>query len=100
MWLFEEFPDIKNDFIALLNYSIDDITPEESELSVFTKNNEQSTDTDLGKKLLNIQAGKEQFQEYEKVCTEILKYVLGDYLQLWERQEVSTVMKGKNNSHK
>ena len=37
----------------------------------------------------HIAAGKEQYKAYENICVEILKYILGDYLTLWESQESS-----------
>ena len=37
-------------------------------------------------RLADIPAGQEQFQKYESFCTDILQYVLGDYLSLWEAQ--------------
>ena len=36
-----------------------------------------------------IQSGGESFREYENICTEILKNVLGEYLGLWAVQERS-----------
>ena len=41
----------------------------------------------LKEKLQRIKPGLEQYQQYEDVCVEILKYVLGDYLTLWNVQE-------------
>lgn len=31
--------------------------------------------------------GTEQWRQYEEICIEILKYILGDYLTLWYEQE-------------
>lgn len=39
--------------------------------------------------MLQTPPGREHFSLYESVCTDILKYVLGDYLTLWKRQELS-----------
>ena len=47
----------------------------------------RTEDESLKEKLLKIKPGTEQWQQYEKVCIEILKYVLGDYLTLWYAQE-------------
>ena len=38
-------------------------------------------------RLRHIKPGLEQFQEYEQFCVDILKYTLGEYLTLWQRQE-------------
>lgn len=89
LWVFDEFQDIKNDFIALLNYTTDHMKQEKPELFVFDEKKEPSPENAWKKKLLSVQAGRQHFQEYEAVCTEILKYVLGEYLTLWAPQKES-----------
>lgn len=90
IWLFEDFPDIKNDFIAFLEHSPENITPQAPDIEILQRPTEQiPTELDLKERLLKIVPGVEQFQDYESLCTEILKYVLGDYLTLWEAQETS-----------
>ena len=44
-------------------------------------------DLSLKERLQRIEPGRKQYQEYEAVCIEILKYVLGDYLTLWYVQK-------------
>lgn len=99
LWLFEEFPVVKNEFVALLNYSIDAIAPkkpefyifegteEEPEYPVFEGTEEKSESDELKEKLRKIKPGKEQWQQYEEFCKKMLIYVLGDYLALWQSQE-------------
>lgn len=91
LWLFDKFADIKNDFIASLDYAIEHIEPKPPIPDVFqgVSNASEEKREKLGwkEKLLRIAPGREQFQEYEAACIEILKYVLGDYLTLWEAQE-------------
>lgn len=87
LWLFEEFIKIKNEFIALLNYSTEIIEPEKPEPYIFDKIGNESEDGSLKEKLLQIKSGTEQWHQYEGVCIEILKYTLGDYLTLWYEQE-------------
>lgn len=89
LWIFDEFQDIKNEFIALLNYTVDNIEPEVPVPFVFAEKKEPSPEDIWKKKLLSVKAGREHFREYENTCTEILKYILGDYLTLWEQQEES-----------
>lgn len=90
LWLFEEFPDIKNEFIAFLEYSTENTEPKAPDIDVLQRPAEQKpTELDLKERLLKIVPGTVQFQDYEELCTEILKYVLGDYLTLWEAQETS-----------
>lgn len=90
LWLFDSFSDIKNEFIASLDFSIDHIEPT-SPIPFFLQNKGEAIQEEPSwkKKLLSIKPGHEHFHDYELLCTEILKYVLGDYLTLWETQEKS-----------
>ncbi|MEH2929697.1 hypothetical protein VSQ48_07255 [Candidatus Ventrimonas sp. KK005] len=87
LWLFEDFIKIKNEFIAFLNYSTEIVEPEKPELYIFDEIEKESEDGSLKEKLLQIKAGTEQWRQYEEICIEILKYILGDYLTLWYEQE-------------
>lgn len=87
LWIFDEFAEIKNEFVALLNYSVEAIQPEEPAPPIFRKPEEKPECNRLKEKLERIKPGKEQYQEYQDLCVEILKYVLGDYLTLWDIQE-------------
>ena len=90
LWIFEEFPDIKNEFVAYLEYSTEQIIPEAPEPGMFWAFSEsQKKEPDLKEKLIKITPGQKHFREYEDACVEILKYILGDYLTLWEIQEPS-----------
>lgn len=90
LWLFEKFPDIKNEFIAFLEYSPDQIDPQPPIPELFRELSEQKKQApDLKERLLKIVPGNEMFRDYELTCIEILKYVLGDYLTLWSEQEPS-----------
>lgn len=111
LWLFSRFEDIKNEFVALLDYAIGDIEPVPPALNVFPEGSTASQEplrqdsqtesettsevageikresTDWKGRLQDIEPGDKHFQEYEGFCTNILKYALGEYLTLWERQE-------------
>lgn len=76
LWLFEEFSDIKNEFISLLTYSIDDLQLEIPEPQLFEEKQIEKRERTWEERLKNIQPGKEFFKEYEKICTEILKNIL------------------------
>lgn len=90
LWLFEDFPDIKNEFIAFLDHSTENIDPIAPNIEILQRPTEQkATELDFKERLLKIVPGTEQFQEYESLCTEILKYIFGDSLTLWEEQETS-----------
>ena len=88
LWLFDKFPDIKNELIASLDYTIEGIEPKPPLPDVLQNVSEGKREEPSWKeRLLRIAPGREQFQEYETICIEILKYVLGDSLTLWETQE-------------
>lgn len=90
LWLFEEYPDIKNEFISLLTYSVDDLKLEKPCHSLFQEQRNIKNEGTWKSKLLVIKPGKgERSKEYEDICIEILKNVLGEYLGLWKVQESS-----------
>lgn len=90
LWLFEEYPDIKNEFISLLTYSVDDLKLEKPCHSLFQEQRNKKNEGTWKYKLLAIKPGKgECSKEYEDICVEILKNVLGEYLGLWKVQESS-----------
>lgn len=90
LWLFEDHPDLKHEFVAFLEDSTDHIRPKAPDIEILPKAPlATSPELDFKERLLKISPGNKQFQEYESICTEILKYVLGDYLTLWGKQETS-----------
>ena len=92
LWLFNDFPEIKNELIAALGYTVDDIVSEPPAHGLFLKAEEKRIEeqTSLEQRLKAIVPGKNTFREYEDVCIDILKYTLGDYLTLWKKQEKSS----------
>lgn len=86
LWMFREYSDITNEFIALLNYTIENIIPVRPKEFFSVEKKKKNKTTDLSQKLLAVEPGNEHFVEYENVCTEILKYIFGNYLTLWENQ--------------
>jgi hypothetical protein len=96
LWLFEDYPEIKSEFIAFLDYAIDSIEAKPPTINIALETSTDSydilnsdNDTDWDKKLSDIEPGLMFFREYEDVCIDILKYVLCDYLTLWKKQEPS-----------
>lgn len=90
LWLFNDYPNIKNEFVASLSYSVDQIEPCAPVPNIHrTAAESKQEELDWRGRLRRIKPGAEQFREYETICTEILKYVLGDYLTLWETQQQS-----------
>lgn len=90
LWIFDYFPDIKTQFVASLDFSIEHIEPTPPIPTITPDETEKKSEKSPWKeKLLSTEPGRENFSQYENVCTEILKYVLGDYLTLWATQEKS-----------
>ncbi|WP_316630255.1 hypothetical protein [uncultured Ruminococcus sp.] len=96
LWLFEDYPEIKTEFISFLDYSIDSIKAKAPAVGIVWDNSakpevepDTEHDTNWAQKLSEIKPGTEHFRAYEDACVEILKYVLGDYLTLWKTQERS-----------
>lgn len=90
LWLFADHDDLKNELIALLNFSVEGIDPIAPSTIILTEEiKEPEKEQSLKERLLQITPGPEHFSEYESVCIDILKYVLGQYLTLWRVQEKS-----------
>lgn len=90
LWIFEAFPDIKAEFIASLDFSVEHIEPEPPVPAITAgKPEKKAEELSWKERLLRIPPGKKHFTEYEQICIEILKYVFGDYLTLWASQEKS-----------
>ena len=89
LWLFEEYSDIKNEFISLLTYSVDDLQLEIPERN-YLKENKSKKGENMGRTVKRYTTGKRIFlRNMKRICTEILKNVLGEYLSLWAVQEHS-----------
>ena len=96
LWLFEEYPELKNELISILNYSVETIEPERPEPFIFEEESSQtetiepeSVADSYIRQLDALGTGRESFSKYEKPCVSILKYILGEYLTLWEQQKTT-----------
>lgn len=90
LWLFDGHDDLKNELVALLNFSVDGIEPIAPNTILFTSSEQEpEKEQSLKERLLQIPPGTDHFSEYESVCVDILKHVLGQYLTLWRVQERS-----------
>lgn len=89
LYLFREFPEINNEFIALLNYTINDIEPKSPKFNIVNDNIEDISQNDLLVRLDRIIPGQAESSAYEHICVEILKYVFGENLSLWREQQKS-----------
>lgn len=96
LWLFEEYPELKNELISILNYSVETIEPKRPEPFIFEEESSQTETTEPEsvadsyiRQLDALGTGRESFLKYEKLCVSILKYILGEYLALWEQQKTT-----------
>lgn len=90
LWLFESAADIKSEFIAFLDYSIDHIEPKPPTPALLAPAQEKvQKELDLREQLRLLPPGKDDAAKFEILCTDILKYILGDYLTLWKKQQSS-----------
>lgn len=96
LWLFEEYPELKNELISILTYSVETIEPKRPEPFIFEEESSQTETTEPKsvadsyiRQLDALGTGRESFLKYEKLCVSILKYILGEYLALWEQQKTT-----------
>lgn len=89
LWIFDTDNNIRNEFVSLLNYTIDEIVPQKPEPFLFDIENKTDSEINLMRKLKQIKPGREHFTEYQDICVEILRYILADCLTLWKKQEES-----------
>lgn len=88
LWMFEEFPEIKSDFMAMLSFSVTDVIPQKPERYIFERSQYTDSKIDLQEKLRKIQAGEEP-QKYEKLCEKIMRYLFSDNLEFFDSQKIS-----------
>lgn len=96
LWLFEDYPELKNELISILNYSVETMEPEKPEPYIFEEENNQTENMDPESvadsyiaQLEALTTGTATFRKYEELCVSILKYILGEYLTLWEQQKTT-----------
>ena len=95
LWLFEDYPELKNELISILNYSVENIEPERPEPVIFEESSQmENTDPESVAdsyiaQLKVLETGSAAFKKYEELCVSILKYILGEYLTLWEQQKTT-----------
>lgn len=96
LWLFERHEEIKNEFVALLDYTVEGVKPEPPYPNPFSEDTpespeakEQEPEPSWKERLDQIVPGQKQAADYETLCVEFLKSVLNAYLTLWKTQEKS-----------
>lgn len=89
LWLFEEFQQLKSDFVSLLSFAVGEIEPKEPELNIFKQRSYSLYNIELQEKLRKIKPGNEDFVKYEKLCVDILKYLFSEDLEFIGEQKES-----------
>lgn len=96
LWLFDGQENLKNEFIALLGYTVESIQPEPPDLNPFRLEQLEppgpdgtTSRPDWKERLDGIVPGQRQAEDYERLCVEFLKSALNAYLTLWKTQERS-----------
>ena len=95
LWLFEDYPELKNELISILNYSVENIEPERPEPFIFEESSQmentgpESVADSYIAQLKVLETGSAAFKKYEELCVSILKYIIGEYLTLWEQQKTT-----------
>lgn len=88
LWIFDEFPQIKSDFVSLLSFSVSDVVPKKPERYIFEQLLQVSSTIDLQERLRKLPVGEEP-SKYEKLCEEIMRYLFSDNLEFFDPQKTS-----------
>jgi hypothetical protein len=89
LWLLEDFPKLKSDFIALLSFSVSAIVPRKPELDIFNWDVKSIEKVDLQEQLRRITPGKEDATKYEELCVDIVKFLFSEHIQFYKEQRRS-----------
>lgn len=88
LWIFDEFPQIKSDFVSLLSFSVSGLVPKKPERYIFEQHLQASATIDLQERLRKVPMGEEP-SKYEKLCEEIMRYLFSENLEFFSPQRVS-----------
>lgn len=88
LWVFDEFPQIKSDFVSLLSFSVSDIVPKKPERYIFEQHSQASSTIDLQERLRKLPVGEEPSKN-EKLCEEIMRYLFSENLEFFNPQRTS-----------
>lgn len=79
---------LRNELIALLPYSVDEIEPEYNFIDSDSLRHDDHL-ASLIRELNLCDAGREDFRKYEELCIDILKALFSEDLTLWHKQQKS-----------
>lgn len=78
--------------LGFLDFFYDDIEETKPSIPLLLENQESVHVIDVarwGRNLNLIVTGKKGYQEYEKLCTDILRQLFSNYLSIWKKQKTS-----------
>lgn len=87
LYILKDSSILTNELMSELDYSVENINIKKPELDINLKEKPEKNNQDNKIETLQlITAGKKQCKSYEKFCTNTLKYLFLDKLDLWEEQ--------------
>lgn len=93
LFLVQNNESLKQKLLSILEFSVNDLIPEQPNLQLFNPPKQQNTPSskqgDLLKKRIRNWVNSNNHTEYENLCTETLRYLFNDELSLWHRQQTS-----------
>lgn len=84
----QQFDELKNEMIACLNYSVDNIAPVKGFIEINSLQHSSYTKS-LIKEMKLCQEGKSMARKYEVICRKLLENIFSEDLTLWKEQEKS-----------
>lgn len=89
LWMLEEFPQLKSNLISILSFNVSDIVPKKNEPEIIERDPDNIVQVDLQEQLRRIKPGTDDFGKYEKLCTDIMKFLFSDNIEFYETQKKS-----------
>lgn len=89
LWILDDFPQLKSDFISLLSFSVSKEKPECPQKNIFVQKMESVLKIDLQEQLRKITPGKEKAYQYELLCGKIMKFLFSDNIEFYGSQKNS-----------
>lgn len=88
LYIVETIPDLKQELLTLLDYSVNEIVSQKPEIDfTYVLRESRNIGEQLKEKILNCKSISSS--EYENLCEDTLKFLFDDELALWRRQKTS-----------
>lgn len=88
LYIVNEHEQLKNELLSILPFSVDNIFPKESFISLDILEHSDNT-VGLLEELKFCESGKKGYRTYEEVCYSILKSLFAEDLSIWRKQSKS-----------